>query len=126
MRLKMKLLMIFLVLVGFMGESYARAYTDENEAVKKGWQHFKMFCANCHGKHADGKGPLVEAMKLMLSDLTTLKQTGDICIAERVLRAVSGVHDVPEGQEQKMPVFSGNLESITIYEIIQFLKAIQK
>ncbi len=126
MRLKVKIIVIFLVLTGFMGEGYARAYTDQNEAVKKGWQHFKIFCANCHGKHADGKGPLVEAMKINPSDLTALKQTGDICIAERVLRAVSGVHVLPGGQKQDMPVFSGNLESITIYELTQFLKAIQK
>lgn len=49
-----------------------------------------------------------------------------MCITERVLMAVAGVHNAATGQEQKMPTFSGNLEGITIYEISQYIKSIQK
>jgi len=118
---------IILFILAIMGSMNAQAADSaQNEAIRKGMEHFNIFCSNCHGINANGKGRLVESLKIIPSDLRALKQTGDTCIAERVLKAVSGVHDVVPGQEHKMPVFSGNLESITIYEITQFLKAIQK
>ncbi len=116
----------FMLAMGFMVCGNVLAETAQDKAVKNGWEHYKMFCINCHGVNADGKGPLVDAMNIMPYDLTALKQTSDLCIAERVLKAVSGLHNTPPGQEHKMPVFSGNLESITIYELSQYLKSIQK
>lgn len=99
----------------------------QEEAVRNGREHFKIFCVNCHGINADGKGEVAESLNLMPSDLTALAQTGgDICVAERVLKAVAGVHEVAAGQQQNMPTFSGNLEGITIYELTQYLKSIQK
>ena len=121
-----KIKSFFMVAMGFIVCGNVLAATAQDKAVKNGREHYKMFCINCHGVNADGKGPLVDAMNIMPYDLTALKQTGDICIAERVLKAVSGLHDMPVGQEHKMPVFSGNLESITIYELSQYLKSIQK
>lgn len=105
----------------------ALADPAQDEAVKKGKEHFKIFCTNCHGDNADGKGPLAASLKIVPADLTALEQTGgDMCLTERVLKAVAGVHDVVPGQEHQMPTFSGNLESVTIYEISQYLKSIQK
>ncbi len=119
------MLMLFMVF-GFIGSGNILEAASPEKAIKHGKEHFKIFCTNCHGPNADGKGALVEAMKISPSDLTVLNMTGDISVAERVLRAVSGQHDVPVGQKNEMPVFSGNLESITIYELVLFLKSIQK
>lgn len=124
--MKKRIMLFFLIIIGFVGCGNLLADPAQDEAIKKGREHYKMFCINCHGFNADGTGPYVESMKITPSDLTALKQTGDICIAERVLKAVSGVHDIAAGQEQNMPVFSGNLASITIYELTQYLKSIQK
>jgi len=120
---------IFFVAMGFITCGNVLAEIAQDKAVKNGREHYKMFCINCHGTNADGKGPLVDTLKILPYDLTALKQTGgNMCIAERVLMAVSGVHITPTltGEEHKMPVFSGNLESITIYELTQYLKSIQK
>ncbi|MCP4271992.1 MAG: hypothetical protein GY781_08495 [Gammaproteobacteria bacterium] len=119
------MLALFLVF-GLIGSGNILEASSPERAIKNGTEHFKIFCANCHGPSADGKGALVEAMKISPSDLTVLNKTGDLSIAERVLRAVSGQHDVPVGQKVDMPLFSHNLESITIYEIVLFLKTIQK
>ena len=116
----------FMVAVGFIVCGNVLAETAQDKAIKHGREHYKIFCINCHGINADGKGPLVDTLQIMPYDLTALKQTSDTCIAERVLKAVSGLHNMPVGQEHKMPVFSGNLESITIYELSQYLKSIQK
>jgi mono/diheme cytochrome c family protein len=125
--MKKKIMLFFVIVTGLVGFGNVLADPDQDETIKKGQEHFKIFCINCHGVNADGKGPLVATLKITPSDLTALKQTGgDMCITERVLRAVAGVHDIAAGQEQKMPVFSGNLEGITIYEISQYLKSIQK
>ena len=127
MHMKKKVLFFFMITTGLLGYEHALADPAQDEAIRKGQEHFKIFCSNCHGDDADGNGRLVASLKITASDLTSLKQTGgDMCVAERVLRSVAGMHHVPAGQEQKMPNFSANLESITTYEITQYLKSIQK
>lgn len=122
-----KRMMLLMFVSGLLTSGSGFAGPVQDQAIRKGQEHFKIFCVNCHGINADGKGPLTDTMEIAPSDLTALKQTGgDICLAERVLKAVAGLHDVAPGQEQKMPTFSGNLEGITIYEITQYLKSIQK
>lgn len=124
--MKKRIMLFLMIAMGLIVYGDAFADPTQDKAIQNGREHFKIFCVNCHGLNADGKGAIVAALKITPSDLTALKQTGDMCIAERVLRAVSGLHDIAPGQKQKMPVFSGNLESITIYEITQYLKSIQK
>ena len=97
------------------------------DAVKRGEAHYLFFCGTCHGADADGReGPYAKMLKIVPTDLTALRKTSDDCIAERVLKAVSGRHEVATGQNKNMPSFSENLESKTVYEITQYLKTIQK
>jgi len=118
---------LFAFVSGMLVTGSSLADTDKEEVIRKGQEHFKIFCVNCHGVNADGKGPLTETMQIAPYDLTALNQTSDeICLAERVLKAIAGVHEVVQGQEHNMPTFSGNLEAITIYELTQYLKSIQK
>ena len=124
----MKKSMVVLALVsGLVAGGASLADPAQDEAIRKGREHFKIFCVNCHGINADGKGDVAASLNIVPSDLTALAQTGgDLCVAERVLKAVAGVHEVAAGQQQNMPTFSGNLEGITIYELTQYLKSIQK
>ena len=115
------------LMTGIAVASPGFADSVQDEAIVKGQAHFSIFCASCHGENADGHGVLATSLEITPSDLTALRQTsGDFCIAERVLKAVAGLHDVAPGQEQKMPTFSDSLEGITIYQITQYLKSIQK
>jgi len=102
------------------------ADADNDRAVERGNAHYLVFCANCHGVNGDGHGPLVELLKVVPTDLTTLVQTGGESLAERVLKALDGRHQVGEGEQHKMPVFTQNLEVRTIIEITDYLKTIQK
>ncbi len=127
--MKKKIMLFLLLTMGITVCVNAVADAAQDTAVKKGREHYKIFCMNCHGVNTDGKGKLVSTLKIMPYDLTVLNQTGDLCITERVLKAVIGLHDVTKVTTKKdhdMPVFSGNLESITIYELSQYLKSIQK
>lgn len=100
--------------------------TDRQKAVERGNAHYLLWCANCHGVDADGKGPLVELLKVAPSDLTRLRQTGSgQPVAERVMNAVAGRHEVALG-ERKMPLFSENLEVGTVVEITDYLETVQK
>ncbi len=127
MKMKTRGLLLVSAIAGMTGFGNLSADSNLADAIKRGEAHYLFFCGNCHGADADGnRGPNAELLKITPSDLTALRQTGDECIAERVLKAVSGVHKVNEGQSKDMPVFSGNLEGKTIYEITEYLKTIQK
>ncbi len=102
------------------------AAADQDDAINKGKAHYEFLCANCHGDKADGTGHYAQLLKYVPANLTTLKQTGDESIAERVLKAMSGRHKVGEGQKKNMPVFSDDIEINRVYEIVEYLKSIQK
>jgi mono/diheme cytochrome c family protein len=119
--------MVMCATLAIMGASaWAQADTEQDKAVERGNAHYLLFCANCHGVNADGKGPLVGLLKVAPSDLTTLKRTGNgESVTERVLKAVAGRHEVTTGT-LKMPIFSDNLEISTVIEIGAYLDTVQK
>ncbi len=126
MKTNTRAVLLISVLAGTTGFGSVSAESDQADAVKRGEAHYLFFCGHCHGADADGKGPYSKLLKITPVDLRALQQTGDESIAERVLKAVDGRHEVGEGQEQKMPIFSDNLEVKTVYEITEYLKTIQK
>lgn len=121
-----KSLLLVSVFAGFAACGSVLAESEQAQAVEKGEVHYLFFCANCHGADADGNGRYAKLLKIAPSDLTVLKQAGGESVAERVLMAIDGRHEVGEGGEQKMPIFSENLEVRTVYEITEYLKTIQK
>ncbi len=124
--MKMQSLIACASLVAALSCAPAPAAENLARSVERGQAHYLLFCANCHGVNADGKGPLVELLKVTPSDLRTLSKTGaGQSVTDRVLKAVDGRHQVSAG-ERKMPVFSDNLEIGTIIEIGAYLESIQK
>jgi len=104
----------------------AEAGSAPDASVERGNAHYLSFCANCHGVNADGKGPLVDLLKVTPSDLTALRLTGGgVSVSERVMNAVDGRHQVAAG-ERKMPIFSDNLAISTVIEIADYLETIQQ
>ena len=103
----------------------AQADTDPARAVERGNAHYLLWCANCHGVAADGKGPLTELLKVTPTDLRTLRRGGGgASVNDRVLKAIDGRHAVPSGGH-RMPVFTDNLEVKTVIEIGAYLESIQ-
>ncbi len=127
MNMNIRSVLLISAMAGVTGVGNVSADSAQTEAVMRGEAHYLFFCGACHGADANGVGgPNAKMLKIAPSDLTALRQTGDACIAERVLQAVSGRHEVATGQDKYMPSFSENLESRTVYEITQYLKTIQK
>ena len=115
-----------LFLAGMVIAGNVAAAADQDDVIKKGRAHYEFLCANCHGDKADGTGIYAELLKYSPTNLANLKNSGNETIAERVLKAMSGRHQVGEGQKKNMPVFSDDIEINRVYEIIQYLKSIQK
>jgi mono/diheme cytochrome c family protein len=98
---------------------------DAGDAAERGMQHYRIFCANCHGAQADGNGPTAKLLKIAPTDLTVIaKMNGGQFDAEKVFRALDRRHLV--GADARMPVFSENLEIRTALDIVEFLKTIQQ
>jgi mono/diheme cytochrome c family protein len=99
--------------------------TADAAAVQRGVEHYRIFCANCHGAAADGNGPTAKLLKIAPTNLTLLARThGGQLDPMQVLKAMDGRHLV--GGDQKMPVFSENLQINTALDIVEFLKTIQQ
>lgn len=118
--------MVYSAIAAFTACANAWAASDLEQSVIKGEAHYLFFCANCHGVNADGNGPYAKLLKIAPTDLTVLSQTGEQSVAERVLNAITGRHEVGEGEAPKMPIFSENLEINTVSQITEYLKTIQK
>lgn len=109
------------------GSALAAPATDTTEmaAAQRGVEHYRIFCANCHGAEADGNGSIAKLLKIAPTNLTLLaRMHGGQLDAMRVLKAMDGRHLV--GGDQKMPVFSENLQINTALDIVEFLKTIQQ
>jgi mono/diheme cytochrome c family protein len=109
---------------GLAGPAEADPAADK-ATLERGQAHYLLFCANCHGVDADGRGPLVGLLKVVPSNLTVLRRLGGPSVAERVLTAVDGGHQVA-AEGHKMPVFSDNLEVRTVREITIYLDSVQQ
>jgi mono/diheme cytochrome c family protein len=119
-------IVLWAALAAIGASTWVQADPKEDKAVERGQAHYLLFCANCHGVNAEGKGPLVGLLKVTPSDLTTLKRTGKgESVTERVLKAVAGRHEVAAGGH-KMPIFSDNLAISTVIEIGAYLDTVQK
>jgi mono/diheme cytochrome c family protein len=93
-----------------------------NEAQDRGRAVYAQRCLHCHGENADGKGHLIEFLKVVPANLTQLKRQGKACVAERVLKAVIGRHTTKE----KMPLLKDTLSPEDIYFVSEFIKSVQK
>ncbi len=113
-----------LAAIGLAGPAGADPIPDK-ATLERGQAHYLLFCANCHGVDADGRGPLEGLLKVTPSNLTVLRHLGPPSVTERVLMAVDGGHQVA-ADAHKMPVFSENLEVRTVREIAIYLDSIQQ
>ena len=111
---------IFLFVVASLGNIAMAA-----DPVDKGRAVYAQRCLHCHGENADGKGHLIDFLKVTPADLTTLKRQNKACVAERVLKAVIGRH-ATGNNEHKMPLLKDYLSPEDIYFVSEFVKSVQK
>jgi mono/diheme cytochrome c family protein len=86
--------------------SAAASVGAEELSAYSGSQLFQRFCASCHGKAAEGDGPVAASFKTLVPDLTTLaKRRGNQFPKDLVRRVIDGREiKLPHGTRD-MPVW---------------------
>jgi mono/diheme cytochrome c family protein len=97
-----------LLLLFMIGTSVSVA---EDLSGYTGAQLFQRFCASCHGKSADGNGPVAPFFKLRPPDLTQIaRRSAGQFPAEKVRQIIDGrQRTLPHGTRE-MPVWGLELE----------------
>ncbi|MFP7570117.1 c-type cytochrome [Marivita sp. S2033] len=81
--------------------------------VDEGQALYQTHCATCHGREAQGQGPLAGALLLQPVDLTTLSaDNGGEFPLERVVKRIDGT-DPLVSHGSPMPVFGPYFEGVS-------------
>ena len=96
---------------------------EHQDAVAKGKQVFDTRCVQCHGEKADGKGHLIDFLKITPANLT---QLGKGQVTERVLKAVLGRHATGIKGGADMPLLKDYLSLEDVYVVSQYIKTLQQ
>ena len=111
---------LWLVLsIAFIGVSIATAQNEQKTEIKhvpikqtspaSGAEMYKTYCAVCHGIEGKGNGPAAEALKVPLTDLTTMaSRNGGKFPALRVSAILRGEEMLAAHGTKDMPIW-GNL-----------------
>jgi mono/diheme cytochrome c family protein len=110
------------------------------ETVARGRDCYLRYCAPCHGKDADGRGPVAPVLKASPPDLRYLgERYGMPLPTGTIARFIDGRQDVAAHGPRDMPVWGrrfydiwatrksgeGDLQT-QIRDIVQYLNAIQE
>ncbi|HSU19655.1 MAG TPA: c-type cytochrome [Acidobacteriaceae bacterium] len=128
----------------FASRSVVRAqnpsYKPETEHVipsLDGPTLYVTYCAVCHGKAADGQGPMAPVLKVRVPDLTEIaKRNGGIFPFVRVQKIIDGTDTAGLGHgTREMPIWGPIFSQVTddrdygkvrIHNLAKYLESIQK
>jgi mono/diheme cytochrome c family protein len=98
---------------------------------------FLTYCAVCHGKTADGRGPMAAVLKVHVPDLTEIaKRNGGKFPFERVQKTIEGTQSAGLSHGSKeMPIWGPIFSQVTtdqdfgkvrIHNLTKYLESLQK
>jgi mono/diheme cytochrome c family protein len=107
-----------------------------NNRVVAGAELYRMYCATCHGVDGRGEGPVADAMKHQLPDLTTInKRNGGRFPALRVEHIIDGYDVKAAHGSRAMPVWGEFfhdmrrdevLLKLREHNLVEYIRSIQK
>jgi len=90
----------------------APAWAASPQALAAGKAIYAKYCAACHGRNAQGDGPMAAALKTKPADLTRLaKQSGGTFPYMTVLDIVDGTAPIPAHGSSDMPVWGETFQA---------------
>ncbi len=107
----------------------ALALSDRERLIERGKNAYRIYCWNCHGKEANGKGPAAQLLTIQPSDLRLIKKEGEDFPYDRIHRTIDGRKLVKGHGGRDMPIWGdafGGRRAILVNELIHFLETIQK
>jgi len=128
------------IVLAFAASLMAQAQRPEGEHLipsLDGRALFVTYCAVCHGKAADGTGPMAPVLKIKVPDLTGLsKRHGGKFPFEWVQKRIEGSDSEGLGHgTREMPIWGPIFSQVTtdedfgkvrIYNLTKYLQSIQK
>jgi hypothetical protein len=98
---------------------------------------YTTYCAICHGKAADGHGPMAPVLKVHVPDLTEIaRRNGGTFPLARVQKTIDGTESAGLGHgTREMPIWGPIFSQVTsdrdygkvrIYNLAKYLESIQK
>jgi mono/diheme cytochrome c family protein len=115
-------------------------WASDQQSIVRGRELYLRYCAACHGKDADGRGPVAEDLKASPSDLRYLgERYGMPLPVGTIARFIDGRQDIAAHGPRTMPVWGRRFYDIwtthqageedfqsQIREIVSYLNAIQQ
>jgi mono/diheme cytochrome c family protein len=143
MRLRVTAMMAGLVLFSaaatLWGQTPEGARPDGEHLIPSldGQALFVTYCAVCHGKSADGHGPMAPVLKIRVANLTEIaKRHGGRFPFEQVQKTIEGTESAGMGHGTKeMPIWGPIFSQVTtdqdfgkvrIFNLTKYLQTIQK
>jgi mono/diheme cytochrome c family protein len=78
---------------------------EPESRLDRGRQSYGIYCASCHGRAAEGGGPLAEALKVQPPDLTRIRERDGGFSEDRVASAIDGRLEMRGHGPSSMPVW---------------------
>src|SRR5260370_15040962 len=86
--------------------SVAMARTTGTDDIAQGRALYLQYCASCHGRYADGKGPVAPALSTPPANLRLLSERyGNPLPEDQIARFIDGRADVKAHGLRDMPVW---------------------
>lgn len=135
---------VLIAIFGAMRVSPARGqnpgYLPDSEHVipsLDGPTLFVSYCAVCHGKAADGRGPMASILKTHVPDLTLIaRRNGGVFPFTSVAKRIDGTQSVGLGHgTSEMPIWGPLFSQVTtdrdfgkvrVYNLTKYLQSLQK
>jgi mono/diheme cytochrome c family protein len=125
---------VILVLLPIVG------WASDQQSIVRGRELYLHYCAACHGKDADGRGPVAEDLKASPPDLRYLgERYGMPLPIGTIARFIDGRQDIAAHGPRTMPVWGKRFYDIwtthqaggedfqsQIREIVSYLNAVQQ
>lgn len=113
--------------------------TADEEAIARGRLTYRVYCANCHGRQAEGDGELAELLTVAPADLTRIRERYEGKFPDEwIARKIDGRERVRGHGMQEMPVWGLSFRDANrpadqeeevqarIDQLVAFLRTIQK
>lgn len=111
----------------------------EADRVVRGSSTFQIYCASCHGRRADGDGPMAEFLRIPPKDLTRLAhEHGGTFPEDEAYSAIDGRRSIRGHGPREMPVWGFGFQvpgrdndqeaevRQRILDLMAFLRSIQR
>lgn len=112
---------------------------EPEKPADRGRQAYGIYCASCHGRAAEGDGPMAELLKVQPPDLTRISQrNGGAFPRDRVTASIDGRFEVRSHGPSTMPVWGLSFQQAgrdfdqepdvqeKIKDLVAYLESIQK